>query len=330
MKMLLSSRQILAAAALAVLVFVGYPAYGQDDPLPSWNDTPTKKAILNFVGSVTKEGGPDFVAMQERVAVFDMDGTLVPQKPVPIALVPVMAEIRDAVARKPFLGDKPAVAALLKRDEDALHAAGQQGVLDLIAVATDGKTTDEIAQNVQPLLEKENHPKFDVPYAKTVYQGMRELLALLEANGFSNWISSGSPVLVTRELSMEMFDIPPERLIGSNAGTKFDERDGRSVLVFDGTINAINDGAGKPVGINLAIGKRLLVIGGNEGGRGDVAMMRWSKDRNGPSLQLLINHDDAAREYAYAESDGYSLDAARKYGFQVVSMKDDWKTIIGK
>ncbi|MBY5412436.1 haloacid dehalogenase-like hydrolase [Rhizobium leguminosarum] len=252
MKMLLSSRQILAAAALAVLVFVGYPAYGQDDPLPSWNDTPTKKAILNFVGSVTKEGGPDFVAMQERVAVFDMDGTLVPQKPVPIALVPVMAEIRDAVARKPFLGDKPAVAALLKRDEDALHAAGQQGVLDLIAVATDGKTTDEIAQNVQPLLEKENHPKFDVPYAKTVYQPMRELLALLEANGFSNWISSGSPVLVTRELSMEMFDIPPERLIGSNAGTKLDERDGRSVLVFDGTINAINDGAGKPVGINLS------------------------------------------------------------------------------
>ncbi|MBB4215760.1 phosphoserine phosphatase [Rhizobium sp. BK212] len=317
-------------AIITVLLLSASAAFAQNDPLPSWNDTPTKRAILDFVESATTEGGAGFVSREDRVAAFDMDGTLVPEKPVPIALVPVLTDIKEAVARKPFLGEKPAVAALLKGDEEALHAAGQQGILDLVAVATDGRTTEEIVKNVKPLLDKETHPKFAVPYSKTVYQPMRELLALLAENGFQNWICSGSPVLITRELSMEMFTIPAERVIGSTAGTKLDEREGRTVLVFDGTIDKFNDGAGKPVGINLAMGRRPVFVGGNEGGRGDIAMMRWSKDRNGPSFQLLIDHDDGEREYAYSESDDYSLNAAGKYGFQVVSMRNDWKTIVGK
>jgi hypothetical protein len=152
---------------------------------------------------------------------------------------------------------------------------------------------------------------------------------LLERHGFQNWICSGSPVLITRELSEEMFGIPPERVMGSNVETKLDERDGKTVLVFDGKVDRFNDGAGKPVTINLAIGKRPVFVGGNEGGRGDIAMMRWSRDRSGASFQLLINHDDAEREFTYAESDDYSLNAAQKYGFQVVSMKNDWKIVIG-
>ncbi len=303
-------------------------AWAQSDPLPSWNATPLKQAILDFVKASTSEGHPKYVVPKDRVAVFDMDGTLAPEKPVPIALIPVLADVKEAVAAKPFLGEKPAVAALLKGDEQALHAAGQQGILDLVNVGTDGKTTEEIVKNVRPLLDKGIHPKFKVPYSKTAYQPMRELLALLEANGFQNWISSGSPLLITRELSMEMFGIPPERVIGSYVGTKFDERDGRTVLVFDGRIANFNDGAGKPVSINNALGKRPAFIAGNEGGRGDIAMMRWSKDRDGPSFQLLINHDDELREYAYSESDNYSLEAAKKYGFHIVSMKDDWKTTI--
>jgi hypothetical protein len=127
---------------------------------------------------------------------------------------------------------------------------------------------------------------------------------------------------------MEMLGIPPERVMGSYAGTKLDERDGKTVLVFDGTIGHLNDREGKPVTINLALGKRPVFVGGNEGGRGDIAMMRWSKDRAGPSFQLLVNHDDAEREFSYQEPDNYSLDAAKKYGFHVVSMKDDWKILI--
>jgi hypothetical protein len=156
-----------------------------------------------------------------------------------------------------------------------------------------------------------------------------ELLTYLETNGFRNWICSGSPVLITRAVSESMFGIPPERVIGSYVTTKLEERDGRTVLVFDGRIAHLNDGAGKPVAINLALGTRPVFVAGNEGGRGDIAMMRWSKDRPGPSFQLLVNHDDGEREYAYEEPDDYSLNAASKFGFQVVSIKRDWKTIVG-
>jgi phosphoserine phosphatase len=316
------------AAVMMVMSSSVAPLFAQDAPLPSWNDGETKRAIIEFVTKVTADGGPEFVVQQDRVAVFDMDGTLVPEKPVPIALIPVMADIKEAVANRPFLGEKPAVAALLKGDETGLHAAGEQGILDLVAVATEGRTTEDIVENVQPLLSKGMQPKFGVPYVKAVYQPMREVIGLLQASGFQVWICSGSPLLITRQVSMEMFGVPPERVIGSSVGTKLDERDGKTVLVFDGTIKSFNDGAGKPVNINQALGKRPLFVAGNEGGRGDIAMMRWSKDRNGPSLQLLVNHDDAAREYAYSEQDNYSLDMAQKYGFHVVSIKDDWKTII--
>lgn len=320
--------RVVLTALIAILA-LGFEAFGQNDPLPSWNDTPTKNAILGFVTRVTAQG-PDFVPEAERIAVFDMDGTLIPEKPVPAALVPLLADLKQQVADKPLLGDKPAVAALLKGDEAALQAAGEQGINDIIAVATDRKTTDEIAANVRPLMEGTPHPKFGVPYSKTAYTPMRELLAYLEANGFKNFICSGSPVIFTRELSQDMFGIPPERVMGSSALTEFDMRNGKTVLVFEGRAGHINDREGKPPTINLAIGKRPVFVGGNEGGRGDIAMMRWSKDRDGPSFQLLIDHDDAAREYAYAEPDNYSLNAAARYGFQVVSIAKDWRVVVGK
>jgi phosphoglycolate phosphatase-like HAD superfamily hydrolase len=320
----------VGVSVVAVILSLTAQTFAQTDPLPSWHNTPTKQAILEFVAKVTRAGGPDFAPVRERLTVFDMDGTLVPEKPIPLALIPVLADIKEAVAKKPWLGDRPAVAALLKGDEAALHDAGEQGINDLIAVATDGKTTEEIVQNVRPLMEKTTHQKFGVPYARVIYQPMLELLAHLEANGFTSWICSGSPVLITRELTEGMFGIPPERVMGSHAGTTLDERAGRTMLVFDGRVGHLNDREGKPVTINLALGTRPLFVGGNEGGRGDIAMMRWSKDRKGPSFQLLINHDDAEREFAYAEPDSYSLNAARTYGFHVVSIKRDWKTIVAR
>ena len=304
-------------------------AFAQQDPLPSWNDTTTKKAIVDFVTRVTSEGGPDFVAVKERIAVFDMDGTLIPEKPVPAALIPIVVDVKKAVADKPMLADKPAIHALLKGDKAGLAAAGEQGINDLIATVTDGKSTEDFQAEILPLMQATQNEKFGVPYTKAVYQPMRELLAYLEANGFTNWISSGSPVLFTRALSEEMLGIPPERVMGSHVGTKFEERNGKTVLVFDGRLERNNDQGNKPGTIALAIGTRPIFVGGNEGGRGDIAMMRWSKDRAGPSFQLLVNHDDGEREFLYSESDNYSLDAAERYGFHVVSMKQDWKTIIG-
>jgi hypothetical protein len=219
---------------------------------------------------------------------------------------------------------------LLKGDLKTVVAQGEDGQVDIIAAATDGKTTEEVAANVRPMLDKAISEKFVVPYTKTAYKPMRELIDLLEANGFTVYICSGSPILFTREISEEMFGIPPENVMGTWLETKLGERDGRTVLVYTGKIGHLNDKEGKPVTLNLAIGKRPVFVGGNEGGRGDIAMMRWSRDRDGPSFQILINHDDAEREFAYSESDSYSLDAARQFGFHVVSMKDDWREIIEK
>ncbi len=322
-------RRLFAAVLLAMATFT-VASVVQADPLPSWNDTATKHAIIGFVAKVTQTGGSDFVPLEQRIAVFDMDGTLVPEKPYPPALVPVLVDIKEAVRRTSMLGEKPGVVALLKGDHAALHALGEAGINDLIAATTDGKTSEEVVENVRTSLAQARSEKFGVPYLQAVYQPMRELLAHLTANGFTVWICSGSPLLITREVTSEMFGIPRERVMGSTVRTKFEERNGKTVLAFTGSVEHFNDGEGKPVTINRVIGKRPLLVGGNEGGRGDIAMMRWSKDRDGPSFQLLINHDDAEREFAYAELDSYSLNAAAKYGFQVVSIKNDWKTIVGR
>lgn len=223
-------------------------------------------------------------------------------------------------------GDNPSIPACLGRQR-AKHALGvqRQDLLSLLIVAqyTLHPGGPFVIGHIERIVTS-------VKYAKAVYKPMRELLAYLEANGFRNFICSGSPVLFTRALSEEMFGIPPERVMGSNAGTKLDERAGKTVLVFDGDIDHINDKEGKPPTINLALGLRPVFVGGNEGGRGDIAMMRWSKDRDGPSFQLLINHDDAEREFAYSEPDNYSLRAAAHYGFNVVNMKEDWKEIVAR
>ncbi|MFC5066928.1 HAD family hydrolase [Flaviflagellibacter deserti] len=321
--------QALLAAVVSAIVSLGaFGAYAQTDPLPSWNEGVTKQAILDFVVASSTQNNPGFVPPAERIAVFDMDGTLIPERPMPAAIVPILADLKQAVVKNPILQEKPAISALLKGDQAGVLAAGQQGINDIIAAVADGKTTEEVAANVATLMHGAVHPKFDVPFSKAVYQPMMEVLALLRANGFSTWICSGSPVLFTRQMAEEMFGIPPHQVMGSNLETKFVERNGRSVLVFDSLIDHLNDRKGKPVTLNLVLGTRPVFVAGNEGGRGDIAMMRWSKDRVGPSFQLLIDHDDAAREFSYEESDNYSLDAAGKYGFHVVSIRADWKTVV--
>jgi phosphoserine phosphatase len=323
--MRINRRSAILAIAMAALPL---HAFAQTGPLPSWNETPTKQAIVAFVTKVTRAGGADFVPAEQRVAVFDMDGTLVPEKPYPPALIPLLADIKATVAKKPSLGDRPAVAALLKGDHAALHALGEQGINEVIAVTTDGKTTEEIVANVRSIMAGTRSERFGVPNDRAVYRPMRELLDYLEANGFRNWICSGSPLLITRELAVQSLGIPPERVMGTSMRTKLDERDGKTVLVFAGGIEHMNDQDGKPVTINRTLGIRPLFVAGNEGGRGDIAMMRWSKDRDGPSFQLLVDHDDAEREFAYSEPDNFSLTAAQKYGFQVVSIRRDWKVVV--
>lgn len=314
--------------AFVILVLLSVAASAQTDPLPSWNDRSVKGSITDFVASVTEKGGSNFVPVEDRIAVFDMDGTLIPEQPMPVAVIPLAEDIRAAVKADPSVAKKPAIAALLAHDEAGVIAAGEEGVADIVGVATGGRTVEEAADHFRKVMAGFTHPKFKRPITGLVYQPMSELISYLRANGFEVWICSGSPVLFTRQFSEEMVGVPPERVMGTALKTEFTERDGKSVLVFKDEIDHINDKEGKPPTINSAIGKRPLFVGGNVRSHGDIAMMRYSKDRDGPSFQLLINHDDADREYAYEEKDNASLQDAAKYGFHVVSMKEDWNQVL--
>ena len=297
------------------------------DPLPSWSDTAPKKAVVAFVTDAVQPGNAGFVPVEQRIAVFDMDGTLMVEKPVPAAVGPIFAELRQTIAKNPSLAKKPAIAALLKGDLPAAMATGDAGAADLIAAITDGRTVEEAGQDMRRLLETGKNSHFQKRYTELAYQPMLELLSYLRANGFQVWICSGSPVVFTRQFSQDVFGVPPQQVMGTSVETLFIDREGRTVLVYQNKIGHINDKEGKPPTINLAIGTRPAFVGGNVGNGGDIAMMRYSKDRQGPSFQLLINHDDAVREFAYGEKNNYSLDAAHKFGFTVVNMKSDWATI---
>jgi hypothetical protein len=249
------------------------------------------------------------------------------EKPLPAAVMPIVAEVKAAVEQHPELKNKPAVAALLSGNIPALEATGQAGLNDVVSAATEGRTTDDVATDMQHLVATMKNQHYGKPYTQLGYEPMIELLGYLRANGFQTWIASGSPVAFTRAFSQQVFGIPPQQVIGSSLETRFAEKDHRAVLLYTGKIGHIDDREGKPPAINLAIGMRPVFVAGNVGGQGDIAMMRYSKDRVGPSFQLLINHDDATREFAYAEKNHYSLDAARQYGFTVASIKDDWSNV---
>jgi phosphoserine phosphatase len=305
----------------------GLATGAEDDPLPSWNDTATKAAILSFLAGSADPNDEHFVPVEERIAVFDMDGTLIPEQPAAAAVFPVAATLHMAVQRQPALAETPAVAAALKQDWPAVAATGEQGISDIIAAVTAGKTVEDAALEIRRLTYDEKNVHFNRPLRSLGYRPMLELLSALQAQGFRNWICSGSPVLFTRQVSSDMFNIDPERVMGTSIGTHLVEQDGTAFLVFDNVIEHLNDKEGKPPTINLAIGARPAFVGGNVRSGGDIAMMRYSKGRSGPSFQLLINHDDAEREFAYGEPGDVSLAAASQFGFQVVSMKNDWSNI---
>lgn len=322
-------RHTVASAVLLVVLATSGRAHVDPsaEVLPSWNDGPTRSAIIAFVAAATQQGGPGFIPPEARVAVFDMDGTLVTERPLPGAVLPVVADVKAAVAKHPELGDQPAVAALLKGDVPAVLAQGETGLAQVVATAIDGRDADQVATDMAREERSLPNARYHVPYTRLAYRPMMELLRYLEANGFQTWLCSGSPLAYTRGLSQEVLGIPPERVMGSALQTRFEEREGKTVLAYTGKVEHVTDREGKPPVIHLALGRRPVFVAGNVGGVGDVAMMRYAMDRGGPSFALLINHDDPGREFAYAEKGGESLAAAARYHFHVVSMKNDWQTV---
>ena len=323
-------QNLLAAALVGALIFTTTIAHAQE-PLPSWNDGPTKQSITDFVAKVTKEGSPDFVPVAERIATFDNDGTLWCEQPMYFQLFFALDRVKTLAPQHPEWKTKEPFASLLKGDVKGALAGGEHAILEIIVATHAGMTTAEFEKIVADWIATAKHPKFKRPYTECIYQPMVELLAYLRANGFKTFIVSGGGIEFMRPWTEKVYGIPPEQVAGSSIKTKYEMRDGKPVLMRLPEMNFIDDKAGKPVGINEHIGRRPIAAFGNSDG--DQQMLEWTQAGSGARLMMLVHHDDAAREFAYgAESKiGTFSDAlmveAKKDGWTVISMKDDWKTI---
>jgi phosphoglycolate phosphatase-like HAD superfamily hydrolase len=306
------------------------PAAAADDPLPSWNEGASKKAIIEFVAAVTAPGSADFVPPAERIAVFDNDGTLWVEQPMYTQLAFALDRVRTLAPQHPEWRTRQPFQAVLENDRKALLAAGTQGIVELVMASHAGMTTDEFAAIVRDWLATARHPRFDRLYTSLVYQPMLELLAYLRANGFSTFIVSGGGVEFMRPWTEAAYGVPPEKVVGSSIRTVFEMRDGTPVLVRLPEIDFIDDKAGKPVGINTFIGRRPIAAFGNSDG--DLQMLQWTTITPGRRFGLIVHHDDAEREYAYDRNSpvgrlDQALDLAPSAGWTVVSMRTDWAVV---
>jgi phosphoglycolate phosphatase-like HAD superfamily hydrolase len=298
--------------------------------LPSWNDTPTKAAIISFVEKVTQEGSPDFVPPADRVAVFDNDGTLWVEQPIYTQLAFIIDRVKAMAPAHPEWKDKEPFKSLLAGDAKGVAASGEKGLLELIAATHAGMTTEEFEATVTDWLKTARHPRFNRPYLECVYQPQIELLEYLRSNGFQTFIVSGGGIDFMRPWTQTVYGIPPDQVVGSSGKTKYEVRDGKAVIVKLPAIDFIDDKAGKPVGIYKFIGERPILAFGNSDG--DFEMLEYVTTGSGPRLGLLLHHDDAEREVAYDRESHFGklargLDEAQARGWVLVSMKSDWAKV---
>ena len=300
------------------------------DVLPSWNDTPTRQALVEFVEAAARSIPPG-----ERVAVFDNDGTLWCEKPMPVELgfiLKRLAEMADADAQ---LRDRQPWKAAVERDYGWLggvmtkHYEGDDtdvkvlmgGILQAFA----GWTVDEYGAAADAFVHGASHPTLGRPYAACGFAPMVELLRYLEANGFTNYIASGGDRDFMRPITTELYGIPPERVVGSSNGLRYEEADGVGSIVYLAEPDVFDDGPAKPVRIWSRIGRRPLLAVGNS--NGDIPMLGFAAHPSRPSLGVLIRHDDAEREFADDRGAEQALERAGEAGWVVVSMRDDWATV---
>jgi phosphoglycolate phosphatase-like HAD superfamily hydrolase len=300
------------------------------DALPSWNDGAAKQAIIQFVERVTKEGTPDFVPPRDRIATFDNDGTLWCEQPMYFQVLFALDRVKASAAARPEWKEKEPFKSVLSGDAKQLASVGEKGLLEIMAATHSGMTVEEFHEIVREWMRTARHPKYNRPYNQCIYQPMHEVLVYLRANGFKTFIVSGGGVEFMRPWVEKAYGIPPEQVVGSSGVVKFELKDGKSLLVKEPKVEFIDDGPGKPVGINRFIGRRPIMAFGNSDG--DLQMLQYTTTGDGPRFALIVHHTDADREYAYdRESHIGKLDTALKEapqrGWVVVDMKNDWRRI---
>jgi phosphoserine phosphatase len=322
----------IAGGILGLALGFGWsvPTLAQGDPLPSWNATPTKQAIVDFVGRVTKPGGPYFVDSAERIATFDNDGTLWVEQPMYVQMAFALDRVKAMAPLHPEWSYTEPFQSVLEADIKALAKFDERDLVQLIMVTHAGMTTGEFSKIVTDWLATARDPRFKRLHTELVYQPMLELLAYLRANGFKTFIVSGGGVEFMRPWTEKAYGVPPEQVIGSSIKTKFQMRDGIPTLFRLPEVNFIDDKAGKPIGINEAIGRRPIAAFGNSDG--DLEMLQWATISSGVRFGAIVHHTDAEREYAYDRKSHFgrldvALDAAAVNGWTVIDMKKDWNVV---
>ncbi len=305
------------------------PEHG-DPGLSAWRDGAAKQALLDFVQRVTTAGHPDFVPPSDRIAVFDNDGTLWLEQPLPVQGLFVLDRIRALAPLHPEWRDQQPFRAVLEGEAAGIMKIGMEGLARLVMATHAGMSTDEFAQLVRDWIASARHPRFGRPHTELVYRPMLDVLALLRANGFKTFIVSGGGIEFMRSFSEEVYGIPPEQVIGSSIVTRYIVENGQPTLLRKAELNFFGDKEGKPVAINTHVGRRPIAAFGNSDG--DFAMLEWVTSGPGARFGLLVHHDDAERDYAYDREAGLArlargLDEGPRRGWTIASVKTDWELV---
>jgi phosphoserine phosphatase len=312
-----------------LIILMSGSAFAQD-PLPSWNDGPAKKAILEFVADVTNEKGGQYVEPAERIATFDNDGTLWVESPMYTQVLFAFERVKKLAPQHPEWKIQHPFKALLAGDMKTVGASGMKGLMEIVMATHSGMSAAEFDKEVSDWLAATKQPRFKRLYTELIYQPQLELLDYLRANGFKTFIVSGGGIAFMRTFTEKAYGIPPEQVVGSSVVAEFQVKDGEPVLVRQPKIDFINDKAGKPVGIYQHIGRRPILAFGNSDS--DIQMIEYTMAGEGRRLGLFVHHTDAVREYAYDRKSHVgtldkALDRAAAEGWIIVDMKKDWKEV---
>lgn len=320
----------------ALLLF-SLQARAQTDPLPSWNDGAAKKAIVEFVQATTTRGSPKFVPPEERIATFDQDGTLWVEHPMYSQVMYILDRVPAVVKAKPELAKVEPFKTVLSGDRAAIAKLPKDDLYRLVAATLTGMSVDEFRAEAKKWLAEAKDPRWKRPYTELNYQPMQEVLKYLRDAGYKTYIVTGGGQDFVRVYSEATYGIPPEQVVGTAGGTKYGyDKNGKPFLTKEPRLLLNDDKAGKPEGIHLMIGRRPQAAFGNS--TGDRQMLEYTKAGDGARLAMLVLHDDAKREYAYGPAKGLPdtkvgtftqalYDEAKKQGWIVISMKDDWKRV---
>jgi phosphoserine phosphatase len=330
------TKKNLTATLAAALAFTAVIARAAD-PLPSWNDGPAKQAIVEFVKATTSQGSPQFVPAEARIATFDQDGTLWVEHPMYTQVTYCLERVPALVEKKPELKNREPFKTVLSGNREAMAKLSQDDLMKILAATLTGMSVDDFNAEAKKWIGEAKDPRWKRPYTELTYQPMQEVLRYLRANGFKTYIVTGGGQDFVRVYAEQTYGIPPEQVVGTAGGTKYGyDKSGKPFLTKEPKLLLNDNNAGKPEGIHLMIGRRPSVAFGNS--TGDRQMLEYTKAGDGARLAMLVLHDDAEREYAYGPAQGLPdtkvgtftqalYDEAKKDGWTVISMKNDWKVI---